>query len=180
MKHRYWWHDGNEVITLTNLNIFSYWWAAIIKLDSSTPLGKEFIGHFLSGAGNMCVCVCISVHRKGFSWLNRTLDVLPDIQTSEFVLRKLFRDKNLRLHVIDDHSRDLLASNCARVSIKSGRAARSKRQLLKLSETNSKSANHSYLPPHLPREPSCRSTRPTVTKKTATYRWTVTTPRGGP
>ena len=80
--------------------------------------------------------------------MNRMLDVLPDIQASDAVLRKLLRVKNLRLHVIDDHSRDLLASNCARVSIKPGRTARSKRQLLKLSETNGKSAKHSYLLPH--------------------------------
>ena len=53
----------------------------------------------------VCVCVCISVHRKGFSWLNRTMDVLPDIQASDVVLRKLFRVKNLCLHIIDNHSR---------------------------------------------------------------------------
>ena len=31
---------------------------------------------------SVCVCVCISVHRKGFSWLDRTIDVLLDIQAS--------------------------------------------------------------------------------------------------
>ena len=76
------------------------------------------------------------------------MDPLPDIQVSDIVLRKLFCVKNLSLHVIDNHSRGLLASNCARVSIKLGKAARSKRQLLKLSKTNSKSAKHNYLPPH--------------------------------
>ena len=75
------------------------------------------------------------------------MDVLPDIQASDVVLGKLLRVKNLRLHVIDNHSRDLLASNCARVSVKPGKAARSKRQLLRLSKTNGKSAKHSYLPP---------------------------------
>ena len=35
------------VTTLTNLKTFSYWWSAIIKLDSSAPLWKESIGHFL-------------------------------------------------------------------------------------------------------------------------------------
>ena len=75
------------------------------------------------------------------------MDVLPDIQVSDVVLRKLLRVKNLRHHVIDNH-RDVLASNCARMSIKPGKAARSKRQLLKLSKTNGKSAKHSYLPPH--------------------------------
>ena len=73
------------------------------------------------------------------------MDVLPDIQVSNVVLRKLLHVKNLRLHVIDNHSRDFLASNCARVSIKLGKATRSKRQLLKLSKTNGKSAKHRYL-----------------------------------
>ena len=82
----------------------------------------------------VCVCVCISVHHKGFSWLNRTTDVLPDIQASDAVLRKLLCVKNLCLHVIDNHIRDLLASNCARVPIKPSRAAKSKRQLLKISK----------------------------------------------
>ena len=77
----------------------------------------------------VCVCVCVSVHRKDSSWLNRTMDVTPDIQTSDVVLKKLLRIKNLRLHLIDNHSRDLLDSNCARVSIKPGKAARSKRTL---------------------------------------------------
>ena len=55
------------------------------------------------------------------------MDVLPDIQASDVVLRKLLRVKNLHLHVIDNHSRNLLASNCARVSIKPRKAARSKK-----------------------------------------------------
>ena len=76
------------------------------------------------------------------------MDVLPNIQASDVVLRNLLHVKNLHLHVIDNYSWDLLASNCARVSIKLGKAVRSKRQLLKLSKTNCKSANHSYLPPH--------------------------------
>ena len=66
--------------------------------------------------------------------MNRTMDVLPDIQASDVVLRKLLCVKNLHLHIIVNHSRDLLASNCARVSLKLGRAMRSKRQLLKLSK----------------------------------------------
>ena len=57
------------------------------------------------------------------------MDVLPNIQASDVVLRKLLRVKNIHLHVIDNHRRDLLASNCARVSIKLSKAARSKRQL---------------------------------------------------
>ena len=107
---------------------------------------RQFL--YLNAFRKWCVCVFISAHRKGVSWLNRTMDVLPDIQASDVVLRKLLYVKNLRLHVIVNHSRDLLASNCARVSIKPGKAARSKRQLLKLSKTNGKSAKHSYLPPH--------------------------------
>ena len=86
------------------------------------------------------VCVCISLHRKGFSWLKRKMYVLPDMQASNIVLRELLQVKNLRLHAIDNHSRDLLASNCAKVSIKPDKAARSKRQLLKLSKTNGKSS----------------------------------------
>ena len=79
--------------------------------------------------------------------MSRTMDVLPDLQASDVMLRKLLPVKNLRIHVIDNHSRDLLASNCARVSIKPGRATTSKRQLLKISKTNDKSAKHSCLPP---------------------------------
>ena len=72
------------------------------------------------------------------------MDVLPYIQASDVVLRKLLRVKNLHLHVIDNHSRDLLASNCARGSIKPGKAVRKK----KCEEKYDKSAKHSYLPPH--------------------------------
>ena len=50
------------------------------------------------------------------------MDVLPDIQASDVVLGKLLRVKNLRVHVIDNHGRDLLSGNCARVSIKPGKA----------------------------------------------------------
>ena len=72
------------------------------------------------------------------------MDVLPYIQASDVVLRKLLRVKNLHLHVIDNHSRDLLASNCARGSIKPGKAARKK----KCEEKYDKSAKHCYLLPH--------------------------------
>ena len=76
------------------------------------------------------------------------MDELPDILASDVVLRKLFHVKNLYFHTIDYHSRDLLGSNCATVSIKPGKAARIKRHLLKLSKTNDKSAKHRYLPPN--------------------------------
>ena len=55
-------------------------------------------------------------------------------QTSSVVLRKWFCVKYLCHYIIDNHSRDLPASYCARVSIKTGRATRSKRQFLKLSK----------------------------------------------
>ena len=28
----------------------------------------------------VCMCVCISFHRKGFSWLNKTINVMPEIR----------------------------------------------------------------------------------------------------
>ena len=134
------WNQQQKV--LTNL------WISVCLICCTGTLKRLFNdfhfviheAHFSRKLLVVCVCVFISVHRKGFFWLNRTMDVLPDIQASDVMLRKLLCVKNLRLHVIDNHSRDLLASNCARVSIKPGRAARSKRQLLKLSKTNSKSA----------------------------------------
>ena len=55
-------------------------------------------------------------------------------QTSDIVLRKLLCVKYLHHHVVDNHSRELQASHCARVSIKLGRATRSKRQLFELSK----------------------------------------------
>ena len=54
------------------------------------------------------------------------MDLLPDIQASNIVPKKLFLVKNLCLHIIDNHSRDLLASNCARVSVKPVKSTRSK------------------------------------------------------
>ena len=100
-----------------------------------------------------CMCVCMYFRPpKSFPWLNRAMDVLQDIQASDVVLRKRFRVKNLRLHVIDNHSWDLLANNCTRVSIKLGKAARSKRQLLKLSKTNDSIAT--FLLTNLRRSPA--------------------------
>ena len=83
------------------------------------------------------VCGCISFHRKGFSWMRQNNKCNAKDQASNVVLRKLFCVKYLRRHVIDNHSRDLQASNCARVSIKPGRATRSKRQLLEPSKNQS-------------------------------------------
>ena len=77
------------------------------------------------------MCVYPSTEKGSPEW-NRTMNVLPDIQASDVLLRKLFCVKNLRFHVIVNYSRDLQASNCARVSSKPGKATRSKTQLLKL------------------------------------------------
>ena len=60
-------------------------------------------------------------------------------QASNTVLRKLLCVKYLRRHVIDNHSRDFQTSNCATVSVKLGRATRSKRQLLNFLKANGKS-----------------------------------------
>ena len=96
-----------------------------------TPWIYQKISGFLMFPGGMCVF--ISFHRKGFSWLKQNKCNARD-QTSDVVLRKLLCVIYLHHHVIDNHSRDLQASNCTRVSIKPGRATRSKRQLLKLSK----------------------------------------------
>ena len=82
----------------------------------------------------VCVCVCVSFHRKGFSWLKQNNKCNARDQASDVVLRKLFCVKYLRRHVINNHIRDLQASNYARVSIKPGKATRSKTQLLELSK----------------------------------------------
>ena len=110
------------------------------------------INYYLRARACVCVCVFISFHRRGFSWPKQNNKCNARDQISDFVPRKLLCVKNLLRQVIDNHSRDLQASNCARVSVKPGGATRSKRQLLILSKTQllmlSKSAKHSYLPPH--------------------------------
>ena len=64
-----------------------------------------------------CVCVClfvfISCYCKGFSWLNKTINVMLN-QVSDNMQRKYFCVKNLCRHVIGNHSRNLQASNCAK------------------------------------------------------------------
>ena len=66
----------------------------------------------------VCACVCVFVfiyfHRKGFSWLNKTINVMSEVQVRDGMLRKYFCVKNLCHHVIDNHSRDLQTSNCAK------------------------------------------------------------------
>ena len=85
-------------------------------------------------AESVCVRVFISFHRRGFYWLKRNSKCNARYQASDVVLRKLLSVKYLHHYVIESLSRDLHASNCARVSIKLGGATRSKRQLLKLSK----------------------------------------------
>ena len=84
----------------------------------------------------VCVCVCVFIlfHRRGFSWLKQNNKCNARDQASDAVLRKSLCVKYIHHHIIDNHSRDLQASNCARVSIKPGGATRNKRQLLELSE----------------------------------------------
>ena len=81
-----------------------------------------------------CVCVYVSFHRRGFSWLKQNNRCIARDQVSDVMLGKLLCFKNICCHVIDSYSRDLQTSNCARVSIKPGKAMISKRQLLKLSK----------------------------------------------
>ena len=61
-----------------------------------------------------CVCLFISFHRKDFSWMNKTINVVSQVQASDGMLRKYFCVKYLCRHVIDNHSRNLQASNCAK------------------------------------------------------------------
>ena len=68
----------------------------------------------------------------------------------------------------------LTEQNNKRVSIQPGRATRIKRQLLKLSKTNSKSAKHSYLPPHRPWELFRRTTRANIAELHYTERGVLT------
>ena len=74
------------------------------------------------------VGVCVRV-----SLFPSTINVMPEIRSAMLCWGN-YCVKYLRRHLIDNHRRDLQASNCARVSIKPGRATRSKRQLLELSK----------------------------------------------
>ena len=115
--------------------------------------------------GIMCVCVCISFHRKGFSWLKQNKCNVRD-QASDVVPRKLLSVKYLCRHVIGNHSRYFKASNSARVSVKPGRAMRSKRTLQLPSSSLTSGA---VLPQHKSRQ---------SLSGLPTYRWTVAIPRG--
>ena len=99
-------------------------------------------------------------------------------QASDAVLRKLLCVKYVCRHVIDNHSRDLQASNCARVSIKPSRATRYKRQPLKIFKRPTAKARSTatFLLTNLGSRPAAVQRR-TVTKWATTYKRTVTTPR---
>ena len=103
----------------------------------------------------VCVCVCvyvgvfISFHHKGFSWLNKTINVMPVFRsamvcwgnisvsrifvfTSKTVIERTFKLETVQNSV-----------NQTRQSHKKKKAT-----LINLLKSNGKSAKHSYLPPH--------------------------------
>ena len=62
----------------------------------------------------MCVYVCvfISFHRKGYSWLNKAINVVPEFKSAmDGMLWKYFCIKDLR--VKDIHKNNLQAGSCA-------------------------------------------------------------------
>ena len=121
-KHRYW-------CVMTTRHVASWnWTGEQVHLLEKNPLGTSC--QLLV----TCVCVFIPFHRTGFSWLKQNNKCNARDQVSDVVLRKSLCVKYIHHHIIDNHSRDLQASNCARVSIKPGGATRNKRQLLELSE----------------------------------------------
>ena len=119
------------------------------------------------------VGVCVRV-----SLFPSTINVMPEIRSAMLCWGN-YCVKYLRRHLIDNHRRDLQASNCVRVSIKPGRATRNTRQLLKLSKRPTVKARSIATFPltNLESRPATAQRR-TVTKWTATYKRTVTTPKG--
>ena len=119
------------------------------------------------------VGVCVRV-----SLFPSTINVMPEIRSAMLCWGN-YCVKYLRRHLIDNHRRDLQASNCARVSIKPSRATRNTRQLLKLSKRPTVKARSIATFPltNLESRPATAQRR-TVTKWTATYKRTVTTPKG--
>ena len=83
--------------------------------------GWVCVGVGVEGCGRVWVCVFISFHRKGLSWLNKT-NVVPEVQVSDGMMRKYLYQVPLS-HVIDNHNRNVQAGNCAKLS--KGRATRS-------------------------------------------------------
>ena len=61
--------------------------------------------------GCACVCGFISSHRKGFSRLNKTINEVPEVEVSNCMLRKYFFVNYLCRYVIENHCRNLQASN---------------------------------------------------------------------
>ena len=108
------------------------------SIPTSRTIQKVFYPNVPYLCVRVCVCVCVCVflsfHCRGFSWLKQNNKYNARDQASDVELRKSFCVKYIHHHIIDNHSRDLQASNYARVSIKQGRAMRNKRQLLKISE----------------------------------------------
>ena len=97
---------------------------------SASITTDQFLEYFLLA----CVCMCVYFLPPRLLLTEKKNDKCnARDQINDDVLRKLFCVKSLCRHVIDNHSRDIQASNYARVSVKPGRATRSKKQLLILS-----------------------------------------------
>ena len=78
----------------------------------------------------VAVCVCLFPFTERLLLTEQNHKCSVRVQISDGILGKSFCIKYLCRHVIDNHSRDLQAGNCKRVSIKAGKATRSQRQLL--------------------------------------------------
>ena len=66
------------------------------------------------GGGWVVVFVFISFHSKGLHLTEQNNKCNARDQVSDVLQRKYFRVKNLCRHVINNHSRDLQARNCAK------------------------------------------------------------------
>ena len=66
------------------------------------------------GGGWVVVFVFISFHSKGLHLTEQNDKCNARDQVSDVLQRKYFRVKNLCRHVINNHSRDLQARNCAK------------------------------------------------------------------
>ena len=60
------------------------------------------------------VCVFILCHYKGFSWLKKEINVMPEVQASDGILVKYFCVKYLCRQVIDNNRRNLQSGYCAK------------------------------------------------------------------
>ena len=94
------------------------------------------------------------------------------VQANDSMLWKYFCIKYLCLCVKDSNRKNLQACNCARErQLNQVKPWEVKENSYRLSKTNGKSAKHSYLPPHWPRELFWLSTRKILSE-------TCTAPRG--